>query len=286
MNIQRNKTVLTCTFIAAMMQIGCTSTPEKNQVIDQAESKVQTIRLDANVVEHAPLQLNDAEKDLKKAKDFWRKDKDRENAEHYAYLAERKASTAHWLTDYELAKQEIEKTSEERNDILYQTKSRQLALAKSQTESAKARAESAKEELQALKRKITDLEAQETERGLVLTLSDVLFDLNKAELKPGAINSMQKLAEFLGEYSERKVLIEGFTDSTGEEQYNQQLSERRANAVRDTLMEQGIAANRIRTHGYGESFPVASNKSAAGRQQNRRIEIIVSDQSGEISNRQ
>lgn len=132
---------------------------------------------------------------------------------------------------------------------------------------------------------LKDLNAKKTERGMVITLGDVLFDTNKAELRSGGVNNVQKLAEFLKEYPERKALIEGFTDSTGDSSYNQDLSDRRANAVRNTLMNMGVSSDRVSTRGYGEENPVASNETTAGRQMNRRVEIILSDDNGSIAPR-
>jgi outer membrane protein OmpA-like peptidoglycan-associated protein len=94
------------------------------------------------------------------------------------------------------------------------------------------------------------------------------------------MRTAQKLAMLLQQNPQRTVLIEGFTDSTGTAPHNQDLSERRANAVRSALMAQGVAPERIATRGYGESYPVAANETAANRQLNRRVEIVLSDDSG------
>lgn len=132
---------------------------------------------------------------------------------------------------------------------------------------------------------LKDLNAKKTERGLVITLGDVLFDTNKAELRASGTNSMEKLAEFFKEYPQRKALIEGFTDSTGSSDHNQDLSDRRANAVRNTFMRMGVSSDRVSSRGYGEANPVASNDTTAGRQLNRRVEIILSDENGSIAPR-
>jgi outer membrane protein OmpA-like peptidoglycan-associated protein len=121
------------------------------------------------------------------------------------------------------------------------------------------------------------LQAKQTDRGLVLTLGDVLFDTGQATLKPGAMSTIQRLAEFLRESPERGVTIEGHTDSVGADSYNMLLSENRARSVSSALSGQGIPTDRIVAVGKGESTPVAGNDSAAGRQQNRRVEIIVSN---------
>lgn len=138
-----------------------------------------------------------------------------------------------------------------------------------------------------LQEQIAELEARPTDRGLVLTLgSDVLFDFDKAELKSGAQRTVDRIAEFLDEYEDRQVLVEGFTDAVGARQYNMQLSLRRANAVRDALVERGVDADRIRVHGYGPDHPVAANDSDAGRQLNRRVEVIISEDEQAVPERE
>jgi outer membrane protein OmpA-like peptidoglycan-associated protein len=132
---------------------------------------------------------------------------------------------------------------------------------------------------------LKELNAKKTERGLVITLGDVLFSTNKAHLKSGGIRNVQKLADFLNQYPQRKVLVEGYTDSTGSDSLNQALSERRANAVRTALVDAGISSDRVTTRGYGKAFPIADNDTAASRQLNRRVEIILSDDSGNIAPR-
>ncbi|MEP7248080.1 MAG: OmpA family protein, partial [Gammaproteobacteria bacterium] len=129
------------------------------------------------------------------------------------------------------------------------------------------------------------IEGRKTDRGMVVTLGDVLFDTNKAQLKPGGMRNLQKLADFFKEYPQRTVMIEGFTDSSGASSTNQELSESRARAVRTALLDMGIASDRLTARGYGDSYAVAANDTAAGRQLNRRVEIVVTDASGKIAPR-
>jgi outer membrane protein OmpA-like peptidoglycan-associated protein len=136
-----------------------------------------------------------------------------------------------------------------------------------------------------LEAQLKELDAKKTDRGLVITLGDVLFDTNKSDLKPGAQRSVDRLVVFLKQYPQRKAVIEGFTDNVGNNSSNQALSGRRADAVRMALLGAGVAGERVAAQGYGESFPVAGNDSAGGRQANRRVEIIVSDDSGNIGAR-
>lgn len=162
---------------------------------------------------------------------------------------------------------------------------RQAELAQQSTTQKEAELEAINAKLKQMEAELNELNAKKTERGMVITLGDVLFDTNKSQLKAGGIRSLEKLAAFFNEYPERKALIEGFTDSTGNEDYNQQLSEQRANAVRTALVEMGIGAERLSTRGYGENFAVAGNDTAAGRQMNRRVEIVLSDDQGNVKSR-
>jgi outer membrane protein OmpA-like peptidoglycan-associated protein len=116
-----------------------------------------------------------------------------------------------------------------------------------------------------------------------MTLNDVLFDTGRATLKPGADRDLDRLAQALKDNPNTRVLIEGHTDSVGGEDYNQVLSERRAEAVGDALRTRGVPPDRFDVKGLGKAFPVASNDTQAGRQQNRRVEIVFSDASGRFA---
>ena len=165
--------------------------------------------------------------------------------------------------------------------IAQQTADQQAAaLADARANAERDQALIAQQEMQ-----LKELNAKKTERGLVITLGDVLFNTNKAQLKSGGIYNVQKLADFLKQYPQHKVLVEGHTDSTGSGSLNQELSDRRANAVRTALIDKGISSDRVTTRGYGEAYPIAGNDTAAGRQLNRRVEIILSDDKGNIAPR-
>jgi outer membrane protein OmpA-like peptidoglycan-associated protein len=133
--------------------------------------------------------------------------------------------------------------------------------------------------VQAQQAELAELQAQKTERGMLVTLGDVLFELGRAEVKPAAQQSLRKLAEFLQQHPQRQVLIEGHTDNSGGNALNEALSLRRADAVKAALLAAGsnLAANGIATVGHGERFPVADNASASNRALNRRVEVYISD---------
>ena len=150
------------------------------------------------------------------------------------------------------------------------------------TQAARQQTQDAESRSRQLESQLAALEAKKTDRGMVITLGDVLFDTNQAQLKSGGLRNVQKLADFFKQYPQRRVMIEGFTDSTGGMNRNQELSNNRAQSVRTALLDMGIGTDRISSRGYGESYPVAGNDTAAGRQLNRRVEIIVSDDNGNI----
>jgi len=161
----------------------------------------------------------------------------------------------------------------------------EAAMSRAHADKARTEALAAEEQTRKLEAQVAELQAIKSERGLVVTLGDILFDLNKSELRSGADFTIDKLAAFLVEYPLRNVQIEGFTDSTGAVEYNQQLSDRRAESVRNALAAKGIDSRRLMTRGYGIEFPVAGNETAAGRQRNRRVEVIISDDDGHILER-
>jgi outer membrane protein OmpA-like peptidoglycan-associated protein len=155
-------------------------------------------------------------------------------------------------------------------------KARKEAEAKTlEAQMAKVQTEQAVEKRKELESELEELKAKRSERGIVLTLGDILFETGKANLMPGAMRTIDHLAEFLQKHSERNVLIEGHTDSVGTELYNLGLSQRRADSVKTALIARGISPTRVMTKGYGEQYPIASNDTSAGRQQNRRVEIII-----------
>lgn len=148
------------------------------------------------------------------------------------------------------------------------------AQADSQRQTAEAERAQMRERL--MKQLNAVLETRETARGLIVNINDVLFDFNKYTLKPGAREKMAKVSGILLAYPGLKLQLEGHTDSVGGDEYNLRLSQNRADAVRDFLAEQGVAPANITSVGLGKSDPVASNDTAAGRQQNRRVELVVS----------
>ncbi|MCE2947794.1 MAG: OmpA family protein [bacterium] len=133
--------------------------------------------------------------------------------------------------------------------------------------------------------KLAALDAKQTDRGMVVSIGDVLFDTNRSELRDAGLRSVDKLVAFMKQYPQRTALIEGFTDSTGSNAINGPLSGRRAEAVRAAMVSGGISAGRLQAMGLGETQPVGSNDTAAGRQSNRRVEVIISENGGVVAPR-
>lgn len=186
----------------------------------------------------------------------------------------------------ELARQEAEKRAQEAETARQQAAKRaeELELARQQAEARAREAEQARQQAQAdaariqqLEKQLSEFKARQTERGLELTLSGVLFEFDKAVLKPGALRGLSPLVAFLKDNPDRHIALEGHTDSVGSESYNMDLSQQRAEAVQQFLVQNGVNARNISVRGLGEAYPVASNNTEAGRLQNRRVEIIISD---------
>lgn len=150
--------------------------------------------------------------------------------------------------------------------------------AAAQSEQLRQQAEKEKQELRArlLQQLNTVLSTRDSARGLIANMSDVLFKTGSFELAPGARERLAKVSGILLAYPSLHVQVEGHTDSVGTDEYNQTLSERRAGAVRDYFVQQGVAADSIQSRGFGKTVPIASNETAEGRQQNRRVELVMS----------
>ena len=135
----------------------------------------------------------------------------------------------------------------------------------------------------ALSRVVQLLRSEETYTGGVVTLGDVLFEVNSADLRSGARVELLQLVEYLKLNPNRNILIKGYTDSTGSSEYNLQLSQMRAQSAKSFLVGNGVRADRVRFIGYGETRPRASNDSATGRRQNRRVEIVILNVGGSFA---
>lgn len=285
---------------------GCAGTLATNSLLTSATEEYNKTEQNSMVVQFAPVALKEAEETLEKSRELWNAKADKSTVDHYAYLATQRTFIAVETAKFNSATSEISRSEVERQQVLLDVRRSEadLSEARAQTALQEAQSERAlaiearqsadearKSALEAsqmadqLAKRVNELEARPTDRGLVLTLGDVLFEFGKSTMHSGGMKSMDDLASFLMEYPERNILIEGFTDNIGSEAFNLELSKSRANSVKSELINRRIAANRINTTGYGFQYPVANNSTEAGRQQNRRVEIVISDQDGNISAR-
>jgi outer membrane protein OmpA-like peptidoglycan-associated protein len=262
----RNQLVLliaTGTALAA-----CSATPAPNQNLDAAATLYNQASNDPLVVKHAPLELQQSREALAQSQNVWQSNGDRQIVDHYAYIAARRAELAQQTAKLKEAQAQVSNADATRAQSL---------LAARTAESAHARNEAAQ-----LKQQLEALKTNQANAGIVLTLRDILFDVNGTELKPGAYDSVRQIAAYLKQHPERTVTVEGFTDSTGSPDYNMRLSQLRAETVRNELVREGVAPERVIARGMGPSVPVASNDTTAGRQLNRRVQIAVSDSAGRM----
>jgi len=278
----RNKILGMVAGAAVFMATGCSSLPEQIEELDRARAVVETVDQDPMAEKVAGSEIEAAKQALMRADTAKANNEDINVVKHEAYLAQRHAEIAQERIGEVRARDRIEESEAERTQVLLEVRTAQAERAEAQAERQRERAERALDQAQDLEESLAELQAEQTERGLVLTLSDVLFDTDRAELKPGAAAAIDQLTAFLEENPDRRLLIEGHTDATGPDDYNRSLSAERADAVRDALIENDVAPERLRTTGKGEAYPVASNETSAGRQENRRVEIIVSDQDGDF----
>jgi outer membrane protein OmpA-like peptidoglycan-associated protein len=255
----------------------CASMPEPNAALDAATAAVQQAEADPNVNKYAALDLEAAKKQLAVAQDAALHHKVAEIAQP-AYLATENARMAQAHAAAKADDARVAAGQTERDQIMLASRTREA-------EKAKADAANSKEQTARVQAELDALKATPTPRGMVVTVGDVLFDTGRAELKPGAARKMDELAQFLTEHPDRRVQIDGFTDSVGTDAYNEELSQRRADAVRAALLARGVDPSRVGTEGYGKAYPVASNSDSGGRQLNRRVEVVIGNSNSAIAPR-
>jgi outer membrane protein OmpA-like peptidoglycan-associated protein len=308
--IMQNFRFLPIALLAMATLVGCASVPE-NSLLNEARNDYRAAQNNPRVIDLAPSELKQAGDALAKANDASIKKEDAAVVTHLAYLAKQRVAIAQETAKQKEAETVVTRAGTERSKIRLEARTAEASKAQQSAEASQRQAEASQQSAEASQRQaeasqqeaamsqqqareaemrtsqletqLKELNAKKTERGLVITLGDVLFDTNKAQLKSGSTRSLQKLADFLKQYPQRKARVEGYTDSTGGTDYNQALSDRRAKAVRTSLVDMGISNDRISTQGYGEESPVASNDTATGRQLNRRVEIVLSDDNGNFS---
>jgi outer membrane protein OmpA-like peptidoglycan-associated protein len=276
-----NKTILSAVLLA--LAAGCATTPVHSDRLDEARAEVEKVSADPLAQQAAGKDVEEARKDLQRADAALQQRQPPQDIDHLAYLALRHAQSGEARIADARARQQVAQAQEERNRIQLQEREQEVNKARNAAENARNTAAAAQSELANARQELQDLQAKQTARGMVMTLSDVLFDTGQATLKPGADRALDRLAQFMKDSPGTDVLIEGHTDSVGTDDYNLGLSQRRAQAVADALSSRGVSGDRVQTKGLGKAYPVASNDTQAGRQQNRRVEIVFSDESGRFA---
>ena len=261
---------------AAGILSGCASRPQHNDQLEQARTEVRSLEQDPDAQSAAQQQLRDAHADLQRADDAFDQHRSSEEVTHLAYLADREADTGKALAEEYRAHEQLAKANEERSHILLDARTQEAQRANEQAQNAREEAQRAQGELQKEQQELSDLKTRQTQRGLELTLaSDLLFNTGSAELKPGATLQINRLADFMRGNPKARVIIEGYTDSTGTAAHNEQLSQQRADNVMAELVRLGVDPSRMTAKGYGADHPIADNSTEEGRQQNRRISLHV-----------
>jgi outer membrane protein OmpA-like peptidoglycan-associated protein len=262
----------------------CSATPERIEPLETARTVVPQVESSPRAGV-AAVNIADARKSLEEANRLAESgaklseiEFQAENAVTHAKIAEQKILTVE-------AQEQIAQGTEQRQVVLLQARERDVQKSARQASDSRQDAMDSRHRADSLEEELAGLRLQKTERGLVLTLGDVLFDTGEATLKSGAYGTMDRLAAALRDKSDRSVAIEGHTDNVGSDGMNQALSERRAQAVQMALMQRGVDSNQVSALGKGESFPVASNEDASGRQQNRRVELIFANNQQRMTDR-
>jgi outer membrane protein OmpA-like peptidoglycan-associated protein len=284
---------------SAIVLSACATTPTTTPTLDQARADFVAASNNPQVTQYAPLQFREATEALDKANAAAARKDSLDRIDQLAYVAKQKVATAQEVARAKGAEANIAHARQERTEVQLQARTAEAerarmdaaaaqsqaaaaqqdaAAAQQQAQLAQAQAAAMAERTARLEAILVELHAVKTERGYVVTIGDVLFDLDKASLKPEGISTLRKLADVMQQNPGRTVLVEGFADSTGKASHNQELSERRANTVAMALASMGVPRDRVTMRAYGEAFPVASNDSPANRQRNRRVEIVLSNE--------
>ena len=282
--------------VALLLAACATTSPESESALEQARAAVQRLEAQPMASQTAGKALQDARDALGNAEAAERAHRPPEEVIHLSYLARRDADIGEAVIAEQASRTAMAQAQAQRERVLLDAREREAALARqqaaqSQQQAAQSQqnaqlsaqqAQEAQQQARDAQQQLEALQAKQTDRGMILTLGNVLFDTNEDTLKPGADEIVSRLSQFLQKHPEVKVRIEGHTDSTGSDAYNESLSQRRADAVAMALEHRGIPQSQLQAVGRGKSAPVASNDTSAGRQQNRRVEIIFSDTQGQF----
>ncbi|PQZ95318.1 MULTISPECIES: OmpA family protein [Pseudomonas] len=238
--------------LAMSVALAACSTPP-NANLENARTNFSALQTNPQSTKLAALETKDASEWLDKADKAFRDNEDQKKVDQLAYLTNQRVEVAKDTIVLRESEAKLKNAGDERARALLEARDAQI------------------KQLQ------DSLNAKQTDRGTLVTFGDVLFATNKSDLKSSGLVNINKLAQFLQENPDRQVIVEGYTDSTGSDSYNQSLSERRAASVQVALIKMGVNPSRIVTAGYGKEYPVADNGSVSGRAMNRRVEVTISN---------
>lgn len=287
---------------AGLLLASCAAQSVKDPGVARVRANLTDLESDAQLANRAPVAMHDAESAVAEAE---QEHKDPAVTAHLVYLADHKVQIARANAQTSFTEEQRKAISEQNGQIQLDARTREADAAKrensilladkdaanrrnselkAQADSAnmkndqlQAQSDNANQKNDALQAQLLALEAKKTDRGMVLTLGDVLFSSGRSDLKPGGTSKLDRLAAFLSQAPDRNVRIEGHTDNRGGQDMNLALSQRRADSVSAYLTGHGISSTRVTAVGEGFSSPIADNKTEAGRQANRRVEVIVSN---------
>ncbi|MFL6673030.1 MAG: OmpA family protein [Massilia sp.] len=290
-------------FAGTLLLAACATTPTTTPTLDQARADFVTASNNPQVTNYAPLEFKQATDALDQANAAAARRESLDMIDRLAYVAKQKIATAQEVARTKGAEANVANAGHERDKVRLEARTLEAERARQDTATAQAQAAAAQQQAQdaqaqaaaaqdqtrmmaeraaRLEALLVELHATKTERGYVVTIGDVLFATDRAALTPNGMSTLRKLADVMAQNPDRTVLVEGFTDSTGTSAHNQELSERRANAVAMALAGMGVPRERVAMRAYGEAFPVAPNNNASNRQLNRRVEIVLSNQGAQI----
>jgi outer membrane protein OmpA-like peptidoglycan-associated protein len=297
MKLQFPKAIVQALTLAGVLSLAaCSSVPTTTPTLDEARADFVAANNNPAVSSYAPNEFRQASEALDRANNAAAQREDLNTIDRLAYVAKQRIATAQEVAKTKGAESEIANASRERDRVQLQARTAEAERAKRDVATAQAQAADAQMQAQAaqaqaaelaqrstrLEALLVELHAQKTDRGMVVTIGDVLFGTDRAELTPAGMATVRKLAEVMSQNPDRSVLVEGFTDSTGSSAHNKDLSERRAQSVAQALTSLGVPRQRVDMRGYGEAFPVAGNDTASNRQLNRRVEIVLSNEGATV----
>ncbi len=286
----RNRSAVSLVVAAVAISLLASCATQHPRLNETAALRDRLTRLqsDPQLASRAPVAMKDAEVALQAAE---KPERDSQQAAFRLFIADRKIDTADALAHERLLVDQRTQLAEARDAMRLRARTQEADIANARTRIAQADAQAQRQQTAAandrsamatadaleLQHQVDLLNAKVTERGLVITLGDVLFATGSATLRPAGDNHLEQLAGFLRKYPERTLRIEGHTDNVGKADSNLALSRHRADAVKTYLVDRGVDSMRITAAGLGEGSPVSNNESSTGRQQNRRVEVIMAD---------